>query len=102
MYKPSKEQMKRKRENYKKNNPERWKAGIIYRRGKKRGAKLCSCCTREEIIQFIINRPEGYHLDHIIPIFEGGLHCLKNLQFLHPDEHLEKSRIENIRRRSKC
>jgi len=45
------------------------------------------------IRDFYKNRPEGYHVDHIIPIAKGGQHCLSNLQYL--------PAIENIRKKDK-
>ena len=47
-----------------------------------------------QIEQFYSNRPEGYHVDHIIPL-QGenvsGFHCLSNLQYLPASENLTKS-----------
>ena len=41
--------------------------------------------------QFYLNCPEGYEVDHIIPISKGGLHCLENLQYLTISENRRKS-----------
>jgi hypothetical protein len=35
--------------------------------------------------------PEGYEVDHIIPISRGGLHILENLQYLPASENRRKS-----------
>ncbi len=35
--------------------------------------------------------PEGYEVDHIIPISKGGLHILENLQYLPASENRRKS-----------
>jgi 5-methylcytosine-specific restriction endonuclease McrA len=41
--------------------------------------------------QFYLNCPEGYEVDHIIPISKGGLHTLENLQYLTVSENRKKS-----------
>lgn len=35
--------------------------------------------------------PQGYHVDHIIPLSKGGKHCLANLQYLTATENQSKS-----------
>ena len=40
---------------------------------------------------FYLNCPEGYEVDHIIPISKGGLHSLDNLQYLTISENRKKS-----------
>jgi len=42
-----------------------------------------------------------YDVDHIIPLFEGGLHHPDNLQIITHDEHLMKTAQENSRRQQK-
>ena len=42
-----------------------------------------------------------YDVDHIIPLFEGGLHHPKNLQIITHENHLMKTAQENSRRQSK-
>lgn len=41
--------------------------------------------------KFYENCPEGYEVDHIIPISKGGLHSLENLQYLTKSENRKKS-----------
>lgn len=46
-----------------------------------------------EIKQFYQNRPEGYHVDHVIPLkgkLVSGLHVLWNLQYLPSTENIRK------------
>ena len=49
---------------------------------------------KEEIAEFYRNCPEGYHVDHIIPLNGknvSGLHTIINLQYLPATENLRKS-----------
>ena len=45
----------------------------------------------KELQQFYLNCPDGYEVDHIIPVSKGGLHCLENLQYLTISENRRKS-----------
>lgn len=42
-----------------------------------------------------------YDVDHIVPLFEGGVHHPENLQIITHDEHLMKTAQENSRRQKK-
>jgi len=42
-----------------------------------------------------------YDVDHIVPLFDGGLHHPDNLQVITYDQHLKKTAAENSRRQSK-
>lgn len=63
---------------------------------KRRAAKLNRTppwADLEAIEQFFVDRPEGYHGDHEIPLqgeLVSGLHVLKNLQYLTAAENLSK------------
>ncbi|NDG30981.1 hypothetical protein EB118_13045 [bacterium] len=53
-----------------------------------------SWANKDSIIEFYKNRPEGYHVDHIIPLNGEtvcGLHILENLQYLPVHENLSKN-----------
>lgn len=45
----------------------------------------------QEIKEFYADKPQGYEVDHIIPIAKGGLHHISNLQYLTREENREKS-----------
>ncbi len=40
--------------------------------------------------RFYLNCPEGYEIDHIIPLSKGGKHILSNLQYLTKEENRYK------------
>lgn len=43
------------------------------------------------IKQFYLNCPEGYEVDHIIPVSKGGHHSISNLQYLTKKANRQKS-----------
>lgn len=51
---------------------------------------------KKAILEFYINRPEGYEVDHILPLqgkFVSGLHVLENLQYLPAKDNHVKNRF---------
>ena len=81
------------REYHQKNKEHRTKYINAHRRGKITKATP-TWANKKEIRKFYIECPEGYHVDHIIPIhgkYVSGLHVLNNLQYLPAKENLQKS-----------
>lgn len=80
------------KESYK-SSPERKKAINAAAQAKYKAKKLRTpheTANKELIRQFYFNRPEGYHVDHIIPLSKGGLHHQDNLQYLTETDNLRK------------
>ena len=82
---------------YRKENPGFTRASTA----KYRAAKLQRTMSfdQEGIEEFYSNCPEGYHVDHIIPL-QGtnisGLHVLSNLQYLPARDNIIKSNKFNV------
>lgn len=59
--------------------------------------KACEGLNEEEwekIREFRRNMPEGYEIDHIVPISKGGLHRIENLQYLTREQNASKGKGE--------
>ena len=80
-------------ESWRQKNKAKHSAMVMLRHEKYKKATP-SWFEKEEILLFYSNRPEGYHVDHIIPIqgaLVSGLHVLNNLQYLPASENIAKS-----------
>jgi hypothetical protein len=72
-----------------------WPDQLAYRAARKKRVKQATPKWADiKLIQEIYrNRPEGYHVDHIIPLFGeivSGLHVPENLQYLPELDNLSK------------
>jgi len=87
----------------KRTQAERWKryyqnnkAKLLEKYNREKAAKLQRIppwADLTAIKEFYFNRPEGYHVDHIIPLrgkTVSGLHTLENLQYLPAKENMSK------------
>lgn len=69
---------------------------IIERNQHYKGERSLRCVKWEDkelLVQFYNNCPEGYHVDHELPLkgeLVSGLHVLLNLQYLSAEENLQK------------
>lgn len=88
-YFENKEQHREWNNNWRKNNPAAVKAI-----GAKRRARTKEATTKDadlELIKKIYSKcPDGYHVDHIIPLSKGGLHHEDNLCYLKVADNLHK------------
>lgn len=76
-----------------KENPERWRAYTAARRAQKISATP-KWANLVDIADFYENCPNGYHVDHIVPLqgqYVCGLHVINNLQYLPALDNLRKS-----------
>lgn len=95
-FKQYREENKDKIKKYQRHYKQTHKEEDSYYQAKRRAIKLNATpiwSDLELIKEFYKNRPEGYHVDHIIPL-QGekvcGLHVLDNLQYLTAKENLSK------------
>lgn len=72
-----------------KNNKEVSFAKYAKRRAVKLNAMTPTTCQKT-IALIIKNRPEGYHVDHIVPLAKGGKHHQDNLCYLPAEFNLSK------------
>lgn len=52
---------------------------------------LAPNADKEKIKEIYLNCPDGYEVDHIIPLSRGGLHHQDNLQYLLKEENRRKN-----------
>lgn len=79
------------REQYRRHSAKR-KADAI-KNHKLRRLRIPLWSEKEKIYEFYKNCPEGYHVDHVIPLlgqFVSGLHVFGNLQYLPAAENIAK------------
>lgn len=91
-YIDKKEQISKQHKNYRENNLEKFSGySAKYRAAKlQRSPKWADL---KAIQKFYENCPEGYHVDHIIPLqgkLVSGLHVLDNLQYLLAPQNMSK------------
>lgn len=92
-YKKNKEAIKPKKAKYYEENKEAYYQNKLRYELRKRNAEV-AWSEKADILEFYKNRPEGFHVDHIVPL-QGelvcGLHVLANLQYLPAADNLKKS-----------
>lgn len=87
------------RKEYYSNNREKELSANRLREGRLKELQTPSWSETSEIREFYQNCPQGYHVDHIIPLngkTVSGLHVLSNLQYLTARENLSKGNRVNI------
>jgi hypothetical protein len=65
----------------------------------KRKLRIPAWTDKEAIKQFYMNKPEGFEVDHIIPLrgkYVSGLHVLENLQYLPAQENRLKNNAYEV------
>ena len=73
----------------------RIQAGKNHRKASRRvrdagGVVARSLTHRRRIVSFYQECPEGYEVDHIVAVANGGSHTLRNLQYLTKEENSRK------------
>ena len=79
------------RREYLRNNPEKNRASAAKRNAIKKSTSTTDSWELAEITLFYADCPNGYHVDHIIPLALGGRHELSNLQHLEDWMNLKKA-----------
>lgn len=80
------------RAQWKRENPAKINAYNAARRAIKRN-QLCDCCASKDIrALYAWARKLGCEIDHRRALRLGGLHCLKNLDVLTPEDHKAKTK----------
>jgi hypothetical protein len=88
-YFDNKDQHREWHKNWRANNPGKVKAIGAKRRARKSGA-ISSDSDLELIAKIYSQCPEGYHVDHIIPLSKNGSHHQDNLCYLKRADNLHK------------
>lgn len=73
-------------------NKEKQKEKAMFEKAEKL-QRMPPWADKQAIAEFYANRPDGYHVDHIIPLRGkniSGLHILENLQYLPAKENMSK------------
>lgn len=84
------------------NNPEVFRAGRTHEAGRRRAQfakRIPAWADMAAIKEIYLNRPDGYHVDHVIPLFGkqvSGLHIETNLQYLPAMENMKKNRAYDV------
>jgi hypothetical protein len=71
-------------------NPEMYRANSAKYRSLKQSTSTTDPWELQQIAIFYSDCPEGWHVDHILPLALGGYHELANLQHLTPRDNLSK------------
>ena len=79
---------------YYKQNPGAVLANQARRRAFKK-SQTCECCANDSFAAIYAQaREQGCEVDHIKPLALGGMHCVRNLQLLTPEDHKAKTRAD--------
>jgi hypothetical protein len=78
----NKDHVYKKNREWAKEHPEVFQANLAKRRALEISTSTTDPWELQQIALFYGDRPEGYHVDHIMPLALGGRHELSNLQHL--------------------